>query len=66
MRKIFIIIAIIGLAMSFISPVLTFLDVITVGMNKTLLFVGMLLWFIGAVPWLGREKSEVIDTEVEI
>lgn len=66
MKNIFVILAVLGLGMSIISPVLTFLDVFTVALNKTLLFFGMLLWFIGAIPWLGREKLEVIDTQVEI
>lgn len=66
MSKIFIILAIIGLVLSAVSPLLTFLGLISVGLNKALMFAGMLIWFAGATPWLGGKKLRQADVEVEI
>jgi len=65
-KKIYIPLALIGLILSIASPILTFLDIISASLNRPLLVIGMLAWFAGAIPWLGREPLKVADTEVEI
>jgi len=59
-------IALIGLFITTLGPILTFANVISISQNKLVLIIGMVLWFIGATPWLGREELKPSDTEVEI
>lgn len=66
MNPVFKIIALIGLLLTATAPILTFLGAIDIALDKTLLVVGMILWFVGATPWLGRKELRQADTEVEI
>ena len=52
--KPFKIIGLLGLATTAMGPILTFAGTIDVPTNKTVMLVGMIVWFIGGTPWLGR------------
>lgn len=60
------IIALVGLFLTALGPILTFATSFEVSTNKGLMIIGMILWFIGATPWLGFKKLQPADTEVEI
>lgn len=62
----FKIIGLLGLATTAIGPILTFTNTIDVSTNKTVMLVGMIVWFIGGTPWLGSQKLQPTDKEVEI
>ncbi|NBD36987.1 MAG: hypothetical protein GVY10_00255 [Verrucomicrobia bacterium] len=49
-------IALLGLAATAFGPVLTFAGVLDVAANKHVLLAGMILWFLGAPPWLSGRK----------
>lgn len=66
MKTIFRIIAMAGLAATAAGPVLVFTGQLGVETNKTLMLAGMVIWFIGAVPWIGGRQVRPSDTEVEI
>ena len=59
MRTIYKIIAVAGLALVLVPSILYFLGNIEPGQMKTFMFTGTMLWFAGAIPWLGRKKKEV-------
>lgn len=59
-------IALLGLAATAAGPVLTFAGTIPLDTNKIVMIVGMILWFVGATPWLGTTKLQPTDTQVEI
>lgn len=48
MKPILKIAAIIGLLLSAGAPLLTFLGAIDVELDKTILFIGMIVWFVSA------------------
>ncbi|GAA5484186.1 hypothetical protein [Haloferula sargassicola] len=58
--------ALVGLILTAIGPVLVFTGTLDVEKNKTIMLIGMLLWFLGATPWLGSNKLQPADKEVEI
>jgi hypothetical protein len=60
------IIALAGLALTTAGPVLVFTGHLCVETNKQVMLAGMVIWFIGAVPWLGGREVRPSDKEVEI
>ena len=66
MKTAFKAIAWIGLTATASGPILIFTGMIDVDTNKTVMFAGMIVWFIGATPWLGSNKIQPADTQVEI
>lgn len=64
--KIFKAVAISGLIATAAGPILFFTDAIDVETNKVVMLIGMFVWFIGATPWLGSNKLEPADSQVEI
>lgn len=66
MNALFKIVALIGFLLTAAAPVLTFLGPVDPDLNRMLMVVGMILWFAGATPWLGRRALRQSDTEVEI
>ncbi len=64
--KVFKIIALLGLVATAAGPVLTFTGGIDVPTNKIVMLAGMVVWFIGATPWLGGRNLQPADKEVEI
>jgi Na+/proline symporter len=64
--KAFKALAILGLVATGLGPLLVFTGTIDVGTNKVVMLAGMLVWFLGATPWLGSSKLQPSDREVEI
>lgn len=56
MRKILIIISIIGLVLTVIPSVLVFIQEISMEAHKQLMIVGMLMWF-GTAPFWMKEQE---------
>jgi hypothetical protein len=64
--NIFKIIALVGLFLTALGPILAFAGPMEVSTNKGLMIFGMILWFAGATPWIGGKALRPADTEVEI
>ena len=58
-RYLYPLLAVVGLAMVLIPSILHFVDTITMDQMKTYMFIGTMLWFAGAIPWLGRKKTDL-------
>jgi hypothetical protein len=58
MRIIYRLLALAGLALVLIPSFLHYLDKLDKGQMTDYIFVGTLIWFAGAIPWLGRKKKE--------
>lgn len=66
MKFVFIVTALMGLITTAMGPILTFSGLIDVNTNKFVMLIGMIFWFIGGIPWLGRKDLQPADKEVEI
>ena len=66
MNKLYKVIALIGLSLTLLPPILAAMGMIDLDLTNTLMLVGMILWFLGATPWLALSKLKPIDLEVEI
>lgn len=66
MKKLYKIIALIGLLLTILPPILAAMEAIDLALNNTLMLIGMVMWFLGATPWLAFSKLKPIDKEVEI
>jgi hypothetical protein len=66
MHKLYKAIALIGLLLTILPPILVAMGRIDLALTKTLMFVGMIGWFLGATPWLAFSKLKPSDSEVEI
>ncbi len=65
MNKIFKPLAILGLLLTILPPILLFLGAgISLTTTKNTMFAGMVLWFAGATPWLAFHKEE-FDTSTQ-
>jgi hypothetical protein len=64
--KAFKAIAVIGLLATAIGPILVFTGTIDAAANKLVMLIGMIVWFIGGIPWLGSNKLQPTDSQVEI
>lgn len=64
MKTLFKPLALGGLALSLLSPILLFANAINFDLMKLLMLVGMILWYLGATPWLGfgGKSSESADS----
>jgi hypothetical protein len=58
MRYFYQIIAAAGLALVLVPSILHYMDLVSNEQMKTYIFLGTMLWFSGAIPWLGRKKKE--------
>ena len=58
MRYFYPLLASAGLAMVLIPSVLQFMDRMESDQMKTLILLGTMLWFAGAIPWLGKKKKD--------
>lgn len=58
MKYFYQILASAGLALVLIPSVLHYMGKMENDQMKTLIFLGTMLWFAGAIPWLGRKKKE--------
>ncbi len=60
MKKVLIVISIIGLLLTIVPSILTFSRVISMDMHFHLMLVGMVLWFATAPFWM---KTKSLDDE---
>lgn len=58
MKNLIIIISIISLLLTIIPAFLVFAGMITLEMNKTLMLIGTLGWFITAPLWMNKKEEE--------
>lgn len=58
-RILYQILAAAGLALLLVPSILYYFDSIAIDQMKSYMFIGTVLWFAGAIPWLGRKKSGV-------
>jgi hypothetical protein len=58
MKNLFKIIAVLGLLMILTPSLLFYFDVIDVDRMKLYMAIGTLLWFSGAIPWLGQKRTQ--------
>lgn len=58
MKYFYIILAIVGLCLVLVPSLLMFFEIIDPGQMKNYMLIGTLLWFSGAIPWLGKKKIQ--------
>lgn len=58
MRYFYQLLAIAGLVMVLVPSLLHFMGRMDMVQMKTYMLLGTMLWFAGAIPWLGRKKRE--------
>ncbi len=66
MKMLFIILALLGLGLTIVPPAIHLFGELELLLTFKLMFVGMVLWYVGATPWLGRKDLKPSDTEVQI
>ena len=59
MKYLYQLLSVAGLALLLIPSILFYFDAIEQERMKVLMFTGTLIWFAGAIPWLGKKKKEV-------
>ena len=57
MKIIYRILAIIGLILLLVPALMYYFDSIGTEQMKSWMLLGTVIWFAGAIPWLGRKKS---------
>jgi uncharacterized membrane protein len=57
MKYIYRVIAVAGLALTLVPPILLYTGALAEERMKFAMFIGALIWFTGAIPWLGRRKK---------
>jgi hypothetical protein len=58
MKQIYIIMSAVGLTLTLLPSLLLFFDVIEPGQMNNYILIGTVLWFSGAIPWLGKKRSQ--------
>lgn len=58
MKYFYIIMAIAGLSLVLVPSLLLYFGTIEAEQMKNYMFIGTLLWFSGAIPWLGKKKVQ--------
>ncbi len=66
MKKVLPIIALVGLALTILPPLIHLFGNLPLKMTFHLMTAGMVVWFVSATPWLGRGDLKPTDTEVQI
>jgi hypothetical protein len=56
MKYIYRLMAIAGLTITLVPPILCYAGFMDEERMKLIMFLGTLLWFSGATPWLGKKK----------
>jgi len=57
MKYLYKIMAVAGLAFTLVPPILFYAGTMTEENMKLLMFIGALIWFSGAIPWLGKKNA---------
>ena len=58
MKYIYPLLALAGLLLLLIPAILHFSGSMELDQMKNLMFLGTVVWFIGAIPWLGKKTKE--------
>ena len=58
MKYFYILVAIAGLGLVLVPSLLHYLGTIEAEHMKNYMLIGTLLWFGGAIPWLGKKKAD--------
>ncbi|MCK5067191.1 MAG: hypothetical protein KAR16_07125 [Bacteroidales bacterium] len=58
MKYFYILLAIIGLTLVLVPSLLLYFGKMEPEQMKTYMFIGTLLWFSGAIPWLGKKRVQ--------
>jgi hypothetical protein len=58
MKYFYILLAMAGLCLVLVPSLLLFFDRIEAGQMQNYMLIGTLLWFSGAIPWLGKKKIQ--------
>ena len=58
MKYFYIILAVVGLCLTLVPSLLLFFDAMEPEQMKNYMLIGTLLWFSGAIPWLGKKKAQ--------
>lgn len=56
MKTIYMIVAIAGALMTLVPPLLFFYGSMEQEQMKLIMFLGTMVWFAGAIPWLGKKR----------
>ena len=56
MKYLYRLMAVAGLALTLVPPILFYAGTMTEEQMKLFMFIGTLIWFSGAIPWLGKKK----------
>ncbi len=59
MKKITEIISLLSLVLIVLAPALFYADCISLELNKTLMLVATVAWFVSSLCWMGRAKGDV-------
>ena len=57
MKRIMEVISYLALAVLVAAPLLFYMGTVTLELNKTLMLIATVVWFVGALCWMGREKE---------
>jgi hypothetical protein len=57
MKIFYKIVAIAGLLMTLVPSILFYFQMIEIGQMKLYMAIGTMLWFSGAIPWLGQKQT---------
>ncbi len=58
MKNFYKIVAVVGLTMTLVPSLLFYFDLIEISQMKLYMAVGTVLWFSGAIPWLGQKRTQ--------
>jgi uncharacterized membrane protein len=58
MKYFYIILAMVGLCLVLVPSLLLFFNLMEADQMKNYMLIGTLLWFSGAIPWLGKKKIQ--------
>ena len=58
MKTFYKIVAVAGLLMMLVPSLLFYFSTIEIDQMKLYMGIGTLLWFSGAIPWLGQKKTQ--------
>jgi len=57
MKYLYPVLAITGLLLTLIPSILLYLGMLSLENMKMYMFIGAVVWFSGAIPWLGKKKN---------
>jgi len=57
MKYLYPVLAITGLLLTLIPSILLYLGMLSLENMKMYMFIGAMVWFSGAIPWLGKKKN---------